>query len=666
MPRLRLLPPVEEVRSWEACIPVLRLLMQRGGTIAIDTETTGLKIMEDRILFWSMGTEDNRWCFPAEFIYAFEPLFRRADVSWCMANAKYDLHMLRNAGITIAGEVFDIIVMDAMMDDTRPHGLKDQAWLSYEAKWGEFKELFLDPLVVSQKLGLDKNAFRDFKKMAGGDKLLYVYNQAPQLLVDYASCDAYFTFLLHQDLANQLASEMLPVDIAPGFETLYDYFRVLEVPMTRTLWNLERRGVLVDLDYVKKIDEPMRNGIAAATRELHDMIGKQFNPKSSDQLRDILYGSNSTFNLKPVKYTKGGKKAAVEGTDEKSLKILMERSSNSMAGKFIFKLLELKKLVKLHGTYVKNIGDHLGPDGRIHTRYNQAGARTSRLSSSDPNMQNLPRPDPKSDPYGIRGMFVSSPGKDLLDGDYPQIEFRVAAVQAQEEAMMDAVRKGWDIHNANTTNMFGIPYEDVAAAKKKSKSELTKYDNDVLARRNESKTVGLGTLFGEGETKMALQLNISKDRARELKDAFFAAYPKIYDNIMFCHGYAMENGHSFTMFGRMRRLHRIGSPLSNGRIIAQEQRQAYNMHVQGSAAELMKLAMLLVDNDPNFKSLGGELLLTVHDELVGEAPKDTSKDCAEVMAQLMGRPIQWGPLQMEYPVPITPDIGRAHRWNEAK
>lgn len=663
MPRLRLLPPVEEVRTWEDCVPVLHYLMQRGGTIAIDTETTGLKIMEDKILFWSMATEDRRWCFPAEFIYAFEPLFADASVSWCMANAKYDLHMLRNAGVSIAGEVFDIIVMDAMVDDTRPHGLKDQAWLAYEVKWGEFKELFLDPIVVAETLGLDKEKFREFKKLTGGDKLLFVYNLAPQLVVDYASCDAYFTYMLWQDLTNALASEILPVSLAPGFETLYDYFRVIEVPMTRTLWNMERRGVLVDLDYVKKVDEPMRNGIAASTMELVQLAGRQFNPKSTDHLRDILY-SEKGFGLKPVKFTKGGKKSAQAGTDEKSLKILMERAQGGLAGKFIYKLLELKKLVKIHGTYVKGIHKHLGPDGRIHTRYNQAGARTARLSSSDPNMQNLPRTE--GDKFGIRGAFIASDGNSLLDGDYPQIEFRVAAVQAGEEKMMEAVRKGWDIHNANTANMFGIPYDDVKNAKKKSKQEATARDLEILNFRNQAKTVGLGTLFGEGPTKMAMQLNITRDRAFELKDTFFQTYPRIYDNIMFYHGYARQYGHTFTMLGRMRRLHRIGSPLSNNKVIAQEERQAYNTGIQGSAAELMKLAMLLVDNNKDFKSLGGQLLLSVHDELVGESPKDTAKDCAEIMANLMGHPLNWGPLQWEYPVPITPDIGTAHRWSEAK
>lgn len=663
MPRLRLLPPVEEVRTWEECLPVLQYLMQRGGTVAIDTETTGLKIMEDKILFWSMATEDRRWCFPAAFLYAFEPLFADPDISWCMANAKYDLHMLRNAGITVVGTVFDIIIMDALVDDTRPHGLKDQSWLAYEVKWGEFKELFLDPIVVAETLGLDKEAFRTFKKLTGGEKLLYVYNLAPQMVVDYASCDAYFTYMLWQDLTNQLASEMLPVDIAPGFETLNDYFNVIEVPMTRTLWNMERRGVLVDLDYVKKIDEPMRNGIAAATQELIMMAGRQFNPKSTDHLRDILY-TDRGYGLKPVKFTKGGKKSAQAGTDEKSLNILMERAHGSAASKFIFKLLELKKLVKIHGTYVKGIHKHLGPDGRIHTRYNQAGARTARLSSSDPNMQNLPRTE--GDKFGIRGAFIASSGNSLLDGDYPQIEFRVAAVQAGEEKMMEAVRNGWDIHNANTVNMFNVPYEEVRDAKKRAKAELTKRDIEVINLRNQAKTVGLGTLFGMGPTKMAMQLNITREYAFELKDTFFKTYPHIYDNIMFYHGFARENGYTFTMLGRMRRLHRINSRLSNNKVIAQEERQAYNHGIQGSAAELMKLAMLIIDNDKDFKSLGGQILLSVHDEIVGESPKDTAKDCAEIMASKMGRPLQWGPLQMEYPVPIKPDIGTAYRWSEAK
>lgn len=663
MPRLRLLPPVEEVLSWEACAPVLQHLMQRGGTIALDTETTGLRILEDKILFWSMATEDRRWCFPVEFIYAFEPLFACKDVSWCMANAKYDLHMLRNAGITLAGRVFDIVVMDAMVDDTRPHGLKDQAWLTYEARWGEFKELFLDPLIVADSLALDKNQFREFKKLDGGEKLLFVYKCAPHMLVDYASCDAYFTYILWQELCDKLASEALPVEVAPGFETLFDYYNVIEVPMTRTLWNMERRGVLVDLDYIKKIDEPMRNGIAAATAELHVLAGRQFNPRSPDHLRDILY-SDKGFGLKPVKYTKGGTKGAEAGTDEKSLKLLMERGRGSRSSQFIFKLLEMKKLVKLHGTYVKGISKHLGPDGRIHTRYNQAGARTSRLSSSDPNMQNIPQVE--KDPYGIRGAFVSPKGKSLLDGDYPQIEFRVAAVQAGEEKMLEAVRKGWDIHNANTANMYGVAYDDVKAAKKKDKKELTPRDNELIMLRNMAKTVGLGTLYGEGPTKMAMQLGITREKAVEMKDTFFKTYPAIYDNIMFCHGYAKEMGQTFTMFGRIRRLHRIGAELSDNKIISQEERQAYNTHIQGSAAEIMKLAMMLVDNNSEFKSLGGELIMTVHDELVAECPDDTKKDAAEVLGRLMGDPLHWGPLQIQYPVPITPDIGTARRWSEAK
>lgn len=663
MPRLRLLPPVEEVRTWDECASVLLYLEQRGGTIAIDTETTGLKILEDRVLFWSMATEDHRWCFPVEYLFAFDRLFTNKDISWCMANAKYDLHLLRNYGISFAGLVFDIIVMDAMVDDTRPHGLKDQAWLTYEAKWGDFKELFLDPVVVAENLKLDKKAFKEFKKLNGGEKLLYVYGQAPQIVIDYASCDAYFTYLLWQELCDKLASEVLPLDIAPGFNTLFDYFNVLEVPMTRTLWNLERRGVLVDLDYVKKIDEPMRDGIAAATAELHLLAGRTFNPKSTDHLRDILFTERG-FGLKPVNYTKGGNRSAQATTDEKALKFLMERSKGGKAGQFIFKLLELKKLVKMHGTYVKGIHKHLGPDGRIHARYNQATARTARLSSSDPNIQNIPSME--KDTYHIRNAFIAPGGMTLLDGDYPQIEFRVAAVQADEPKMMEAVCRGWDIHNANTANMYGVKYEDVAAAKDKEKKDLTDEDKKLLMLRVRAKTVGLGTLFGEGPTKMGLQIGISTEAAKDMMQTFFDTYPAIRENILFCHGYAMEMGEIFTMLGRMRRLHRIGSPLSDKKIISQEKRQAYNMHVQGSAAELMKLAMLKVDNDPDFASLGGVLIMSVHDELVSEAPLDTAKDCAEIMKNHMGDPINWGPLKWKYPVPITPDIGSAKRWGSAK
>ena len=193
MPRLRLLPPATVVDSHEKATAVLNYLMNRGGRIAIDTETTGLDVMRDRILYWSMATEDQRYFLEYQYLYRFDPLFQRKDVSWYLANAKYDMHMFANAAVSLAGEVRDIVVMDAMIDDTRPHGLKEQNRLAYGIEWGDFKDLFLDPERVAKSLSLDKEGLKAFKALKGQEKLPFVYGNRPDIVIDYASCDAFFT-----------------------------------------------------------------------------------------------------------------------------------------------------------------------------------------------------------------------------------------------------------------------------------------------------------------------------------------------------------------------------------------------------------------------------------------------------------------------------------------
>lgn len=645
--------------------------MKYKGTLAIDTETTGLDRMRDRVLFWSMATESERFFFPVSVLPVFDPLFQRTDITWALANAKYDMHLLANEGIQLRGPKNCVIVMDAMSDDTREHGLKEQSWLAYDARWGDFKHLFLDPHIVGNVLGFDKEQYRSFKTLGVGDKLLWVYKSSPKMVREYASCDAFFTLKRWYDLSHELAATPLPTQMVDGFDNLLDYFIHIEQPLTDVLWEMERTGVLVDLDYVAKLDEPMRNGIRGLEIELQQICGRNFNPKSTDHLRDILFNEKN-FGLKPIRYTAGGKASVPEpSTDEKSLEILMRIAASAKgarmeaAGQFIKKLLDYRQLIKLHGTYVKGIQKCLGPDGRIHTQFKQAGTRTSRLSSADPNMQNIPRPDPESDPFTLRGMFVAGPGNKLIDKDYPQIEFRVAAVLSGEEKMMDAICKGWDIHNANTSNMFGIDYDKVKAAKKKDKHELSAEDIYVLSRRQEAKTVGLGTMFGEGAAKMAVQLKCSVEHAKGLKQDFFQTYPNIKALIDSMHAFAHDNEYTYTMLGRIRRLHRINNGVQTG-IMAEEERQAFNTLVQGSAAELIKLAMLRIHSDKDFRSLGGKLLLSVHDELLSESPEDTAEDIAEIKTNLMSDPYRWGPIQITYPVPITPDGGIGYRWSDSK
>jgi len=666
--RLRLLPMVTVVRSQEDAVKVLTYLMKRGGPIAIDSETNGLDIMRCRVLCWSMATEDQRYFIPYEYLLVFDPLFQRRDVIWYLANAKFDLHMFANMGVQILGPCWDIIVADAMDDDTRRHGLKEQAYIHYDARWGDFKELFLDPDHVSKALGLEKNSFAQFKKMDVGEKLLFVWNEAPQIVENYASCDAYFTYMRAEDLKNQLAAQPLPTDMVEGFTTQLDYFTVIEVPFTKVLWGMERTGFPLDLSYAKKIDTPMREGIRAREMAIKKFAGPNYNPNSRDDLREILF-SKQGFNLTPVGYTSKGK-TPTASTGEKELTILRDRlKNNQKAYDFLTAQLEYGHLKKLHGSFVKNIEKHIFA-GRVHPRYNQTGARTGRLSCTDPNLQQIPI---RKDEFKIRGMFVSAPGEEMTDCDYPQIQPRLAAVLAPCPKMIDGIKAGWDIHSANAYNMYRkrdekITFEAIEAAKKKKddrKEALNDFEKMLLKLRDGAKTVGLGVMFGEGPTKMAHQLKLAggRDEAMVLIQDFFDTYPEIKQLIDYAHDYAHEHESMYTMLGRLRRFHRINNPYNTG-VAAAEERQAFNHLIQGSEVEVMKLAMLQLHHNQDFQDMGGKIAGVVHDELIAFGPKENIADILEIQKAIMADPLRWGPIQLTLPVPVDPDGAHGTRWSE--
>lgn len=666
MPRLRLLPETTKVYDTNAAAKVLQYLMKRGGPIAIDTETTGLDVMRDRVLFWSMATENERYFIPVKLLLFFDPLFLRKDITWYLANAKYDLHLLNNMGVHLHGPVHDIIVMDAMDDDTRAHGLKEQARIAYDVSWGDFKDLFIDPKYVADQLGLDKPSFVRFKKYSIGEKLLFVHENNATIVEDYASCDAFFTYQRAEDLATQLTATPLPTEMVEGFDTLYDYFTLIEVPFTKVLWKMERCGVPVDFDQVKKIDGPMRDGINGLEKQIKSLVSPTFNPGSTDELVELLFGKRG-FNLAPVSYTKTGQAS----TSEKDLSILQNRVQDRKIYEVLKAVLDWRHLKKLHGTYVANIKDHLGPDDRIHCKLNQTGTRTGRLSASNPNLQNIPI---RNDEFHIRSMFVCPDGDSMLGCDYPQIQPRLAAVFAGEEKMLDAIRAGFDLHSANAANMYGpkdprVTYEAIDKAKnckelrEKLGRPLTDLEKYLLKKRDGAKTVGLGVLFGEGKTKMAHQLGIEVHEAAELIDTFFTTYPNLKKLIDDTHKECHELEYAYTMLGRIRRLHMINNPHNYGKV-AGEERAGFNHKIQGSEMEVMKLAMLQLDASPEWNALGGRIALTVHDELLSFAPADCAEDALEVKSAIMADPLNWGPIKIQLPLSVKPDGGIGRSWTD--
>lgn len=674
MPRLRLLPPVEAFDANDSVAPVLEYLLRRNGPVAIDTETTGLDKFRSRVLYWSMATEDRRFFFPWELLPAFEPLFQKKDQLWYLANAKFDQHMLMNHATEFSGDVWDIIVMDALDDDTRPHGLKEQVWHSMGIKYGEFKQLFLDPRSVSEEVGIDEDSFTAFKKESVGERLEIVYAERPDLVQNYATCDAFFTYLRAEELKSALALTPVPLEVVPEVKCLLDYFRVIEAPLTRTLFGMERRGITADLEYSKSLDGPLRDSIQACLREMQSIIG-EFDPHKKDHLRDLLFTKDG-FNLKPVRVT--GMKAGVltstrtpkAAVDDKSLEILRERlNRDTPAWKFLDAYDRWAALDKVWSTYVRDLAKHVGPDGRVHGTINQHVARTGRLSSSEPNLQNIPV---RNDKHGIRGVFCAALRKVLLSRDYPQIEFRVAAALAGEEGMMTDIRRGWDIHSANTARIFAkkhpeVTYDAIERARKRkgAKEKLSALDLLCLRLRDAAKIIGLGTMYGEGPKKIAADIGCSIDEAREQINYFFEEFPNIGELIDDMHRFAHAEECSHTWLGRIRRLHKINSDHNHG-VAAAEERAAFNLLIQGSSAEMLKLAMIQLDRCEEFKALGAEMVLTVHDELIVECDPAVAEEAGRLMDAKMGDPYRWGPIQLEFPVPVTPDGAQGFRWSDLK
>lgn len=680
MPKFIELPVAEWAETKEDCEKLIAYFDQWEGPIAIDTETTGLDVIRDRILFWSLATEERRICLPASALYYMYGLFDKERV-WCLANAKFDMHMLANHGVRMKGEIWDIVVMDAMEDDTRPHGLKEQAYRDFGVDWGEFKDLFLNADYLVDRIELQKEALSRFRKMTLSEKLMFVWDEEPDIVIDYATCDAYFTYLLFQLRKETLSRIELPTDIVPELRSLLDYYEIIELPFTQALWEMERIGTPLSTEVLNKLDTPLRTALQSSLFSMNELVeelglvfteaksGKvvPFKPSSTDHVIRILY-SEEGYGIRAPAYTSGGASGkAKPSTRDEHLKRLLDRNIPDKAREFLKHLLSYREVAKLHGTYVRDMEKKHLRNGRIHCSFNQSGTRTGRLSANNPNLQNIPARTELG--KRIREAFVASEGYLLVVADYPQIEFRIAAALAGEEAMMEDIRKGWDVHNANTARIFadrGVTYEKVVEARKADKTDaFTDEHRTILGYRDQAKAVGLGTLYGEGKYKMASDLGIDVEVAGNIQERFRASYPNINKFEEDIHGFAREYGFTFTMLGRIRRLHRIGDDYHGG-IVAAEERQAFNTAIQGSGAEIMKLAILRCVHDPVLKELGYRPLITVHDELVGEAPEEVAHEAYDRVIELMSDPFNWGPIKLKYPVPIAPDGSVAPNWSEAK
>jgi DNA polymerase I len=631
--------------------------------VALDTETTGLNVIDDVPLYWSLawGAMDGgrRICMPATTIQLFRESFADRTKRWVFAGAKFDRHMLANVGIDVAGELMCIQVMHSLLYEEESHDLKH---------------------MEKQLLGWQTRSFKDlFEPKPGegiGDRLIRAEQEVDYFhnLIEYASSDAYCTWQIYLKLREELERETTWSLYPELYPTFWHLFFKIEMPFTKVLWKCERRGVKVDTGYLKGLQGPIEEEIKKIERKINQLAGRIINPRSTPQLRDWFFNK---LKVKPRTYTKGGQKGVREPSmDAGMLEWIAEQSDNADAKQAGELLLRYRDLCTTNGTYIVGMQKRLDHRSRVHTRFNQDVARTGRLSSADPNMQNVKTVE--EDEWRVRGAFISDEGHNLIVGDYEQLEMRLLAAASGEQSMIDIFLSGRDIHMGNAITIFGpsyqrkhnwtMTYEDIVEAKKIDKKvkagelgeeAMTEHVKLALVARLRSKTIGFGMNYGMKENKLSRSLDCTKQEAKDLIALYLEGLPAVDKFFETARDLTNLKGASFTLLGR-RRIH-IDICSMNPMDRWAAERQAVNNHIQGTAADVVKLAMIHCDRAGLDTKYGCHMQLQVHDELMFECPKETTKEAQPVIQQIMEHP-----LPSELSVPLTVSIGSGPSWINAK
>lgn len=607
----------------EARAVALSLIRRKIKKLAFDTETTGLKVFEDYPVIFSISDGINRYAGWAEFLLIpeFRQLFDDEDLILIGSNLKFDLHMCANRGIDIKCKIHDTLVMDFLKDENRQgrHGLKEIARDYCNIPMREFKDVF--PMIRKRKGFPDDTPGEAISRKMSDP-------EGKREAIQYAGLDAYAVYMVYEYLEH----ELMEIIIGDGYN-LFDYFTRIEAPFTKVLWNMERRGFTICAGYFEGIKIPMQKAIleieAEFNRKVMDlgpMFAQGINLNSSLQLREFFY---NTLGKQPFKWTTGGASGVKNPSTDKE--VLQTWADEGDA--FAQMLINHSKLTTIFDTFVVGLLSHLDRNYKLHTSLNQATAVTGRLSSSGPNCQNIPRP--ATDKFKIRDGFIASPGKRLLVFDYSQLEMMIMAHKSGDQIMIEAINTGKDLHCLAVSLIFHYPYEEVIQAKKDEKNgvALTDLQKQFLLLRQAMKNVGYGIIYGIGARKLAHDLTIEfqktdKNRivteaeAQGYIDSWYGLFKDVKRFVDEQKAYVKKFGFVRTFLGRFRRLPEINSSNFSDKLKAE--RQAVNI-IQGDAADILRVAMLVLEYHPRLKELGCVMILQVHDELVFEIDDDEAK-----------------------------------------
>lgn len=523
----------------------------------------------------------------------FSPFFENKDILKISHHLKSDSKILKNHGINIEGPLFDTMIAHYLLSPDGRHTLEYLAEM-----YLNYKMVSMESLVG--KKGKNQATFRSLS-----------FNEQTK----YGAEDADITFQLYQLFAPQLKKE-----------NLEDLFFNVEMPLMKVLTKMEIEGISLDKKWLEQESKDLENDLRNLEKTIFELSGEEFNMNSPKQLGEVLF---EKLQLDPkAKKTKSGQYATGED-------ILQKLSSKH---EIIQHILEYRTYQKLKSTYVDALPLQIDKnDHRVHTNFSQTTAATGRLSSLNPNLQNIPIRTLRG--QQIRGAFVANPGNKLIAADYSQIELRLIAAISEEENMIKAFQNGEDIHASTASKLFDIPLEEV-----------------TKIQRSQAKTVNFGILYGQGAFGLAEQTGLSRKEAKEMIINYFETYPKLKKYMADQVLKAQEMGYVETILHRKRHLKDINS--ANFVVKAHAERNAVNAPIQGSAADVIKLAMIKIDEKFTEQNLKTKMLLQVHDELVFEAPKEE----VEIASALIKKEMESA---YESTVPLLVEVGVGDNWLEA-
>ena len=570
--------------------------------LSLDTETTSTDPMKAELVGLSFATEEHKAYYvpvPAQqsaaqqVVEIFRPVYENEQIMKVGQNLKYDLEVLHNYGITLKGPMWDTMIAHYLIQPELRHNMDYMAeiYLNYQT-------IHIDELIGPK--GKNQRSLRDL---------------SPQEVYEYAAEDADITL----QLKNKLEPELKKYECE-------DLFYNIEMPLMPVLAEMEMNGVCIDTESLNETSAIFTQRMVELEQRIYELAGEQFNIASPKQVGDILFGKLHIME-KPKK-TKTGQYV----TSEEVLQTLRGKHE------IVACILDHRGLKKLLGTYIDALPKLINPrTGHIHTSFNQTVTATGRLSSSDPNLQNIPVRG--EDGKEIRKAFIPEPGCLFFSADYSQIELRVMAHLSGDEHMISVFKEGKDLHAATAATIYKKNIDEV------SRDERTK-----------SKRANFGIIYGITVFGLAERLEISRDEAKQLIDGFFQTFPQVHDYMEEAKRHAYEQGYVTTLFGRRRYLPDIRS--ANATVRGFAERNAINAPIQGTAADIIKVAMIHIYNRFKAEGIRSKMILQVHDELNFSVYPEEKERVEQIVLEEMQ-----GAFQMT--VPLIADSGFGSNWLEA-